>query len=101
MKTSIDMTRPSALYVGLAAILLLAAFILPRLGLTGFESLVHAPYRRSGAAAALGVSIVFGFLGALRHAARAEEPWRVPGSQPLLLVLLFTAFGALGLLLSL
>ncbi|MDR5728937.1 MAG: hypothetical protein RB191_16095 [Terriglobia bacterium] len=101
MRATIDVTKPSALYVGLAVFLQIAAILLPRLGLSAGTEFVHFPYQRSAAIACLGLSVLFGLLGASRHAARAEQPWRVPQSQALICVLLFAILGALGLVLSL
>lgn len=98
--TSIDMTRPTALYLGAAAALLLATFILGRLPVPSVSQLLNLPYPRAIAGGAICLSIAMGLLGAQRLAARARAPWRVPQSQSLIAFIAFFVFGAVGLVLS-
>ena len=91
---TIDMTRPAALYLGTAAALLLAVFIEGRMGNLALSQWVHIPYQRYIATGLFVASVAAGLIGAHRHAARAEAPWRVPASQ---IFLCFLAFALIGL----
>ena len=97
---TIDMTRPTALYLGGAAVLLFATFILSRVPLPSIAQLMGLPHQRAIAGAVLCLSVLAGLAGAHRHAARAQAPWQVPQSQSLILFIAFFVLGALGLALS-
>jgi len=99
-RPAVDMTRPTALYLGAAAVLLVATFVLGRLPMPSLAGLLGLPHQKAIAGAALCLSICAGLTGAQRHAARAQAPWRVPQSQALCLFTLFFFFGVLGLALS-
>lgn len=99
-RSSIDMTRPTALYMSAVAVLLVATFILGRLPLPSIAVVLRLPHAKAIACALLCLSIAAGLAGAHRHAARARAPWRVPQAQSLVLFILFFILGALGLALS-
>ena len=95
----IDMTRPTALYLGGIAILLLAVFVESRLPV-GLSQFVHLPYQRPITAGLFGLSVILGLLGSSRYAARALEPWRVPQAQVFLCFIAFFVTGALAVIFS-
>jgi hypothetical protein len=97
---TIDMTRPMTLYLGGAALLLFATFILSRLTLPSIAQLLGLPHQRAVAGVVLCLSVLSGLASAQRHAARAQAPWRVPQSQALILFVAFFVLGVAGLVLS-
>jgi len=99
-QATLDLTRPTAVYLGLAIILLLVAFVQSRLPLPSLSTVFAIANARAVAGGLICASVACGLLGAQRLAARAQEPWRVPLSQSFILFVLFFVLGALGLGLS-
>lgn len=98
---SIDMSRPTTLYLSLSAILLFMVFIEGRVTTLISIPSLHLPFQQYIATGILMASIGFGILGAQRHSARIAEPWRVPQVQALLCFILFFILGLTSIYLSL
>lgn len=96
---TIDMSRPTTVYLGGISLLLLAVFIESRLPV-GLSHFVRVPYQRPVTAALFSLSVILGLLCASRQAARAQEPWRVPQAQVFICFLAFFVTGALAVALS-
>lgn len=99
-RPTIDMSRPVALYVTLAAILLLATLVIGRVPLPSMPAWLTLPHQRAIAGGLICLAVICGLGGVQRHLARVRAPWRVPQSQALILFLTFFVLGALGLVLS-
>jgi hypothetical protein len=97
---SINMFKPTALYLSFIGVLLFLVFIDTRIGSLVQILRLTIPYQRYVATGVLGLSIATGLLGAYRHSARSAEPWRVPQSQVLLCFILFFILGLLSVIIS-
>lgn len=97
---TIDMSRPTALYLSYIGILLFFVFIDTRVSLATFFPFLHIPFQQYLASGLVLISVALGLLGASRHSARTAEPWRVPQSQVFLCFALFFIFGLASVVIS-